>query len=601
MDIITKSYFDEFKKLYGYETLAESDAFELFAIYCVASKYIKSETLSKDILEDIKIGNGNDWGIDGFIIIVNGKIVTSKKVVDDLLVANDNIAVQVVLIQAKTSSNFDVSKLCMALNGIEYLMKDVLGEGNLPISNDDLTEYRNLLKYIYSHSSDFTDNLNPKLYGYYICCGNYAGQEDFESPKRKTIAFVDQTDLTQSFEYLFVDRKGIVNYYKDTKSKLEAVVNIEQKLTLPKVNGISDAYLCILPYKELNKLFVSDDKIIQEVFYDNVRSYQGMNQVNRSITDSLKHGNIDLFTAMNNGVTIIAKKIKPTGHDIRLVDYQVVNGCQTCHVLFQNRYLSGIENLKVAVKLIASEDKEIRDKIIVGNNSQTEVKREQLVSLLDSQRYIEDYYNAQNKYEKLYYERRSKQYKNDDAKVPLNKVITIPTQILAFVSMFMSAPDKVRGYYGSIVDEFEKNGKKVFTPETNPAYYYTCSLASYKMTEMFSNGVLERKYKKIKFHMLLAFRLMCESMPLPAFNSNKSQSYCDHLCEILCNEERCKTGFIAAAKLVDTALNRQPNDSDSMKESFTSKIMELAERANQINHNKRLNTEKLGKLIGVGE
>lgn len=601
MDIITKSYFDEFKKLYGYESLAESDAFELFAIYCVASKYIKSETLSKDILEDIKIGNGNDWGIDGFIIIANGKIVTSKKVVDDLLAVNDNIAVQVVLIQAKTSSNFDVSELCMALNGIEYLMKDVLGEETLPKSNEDLTVYRNLLKYIYSHSSDFTDNLNPKLYGYYICCGNYAGQEDFESPKRKTIAFVDQTDLTQSFEYLFVDRKGIVNYYKDTKSKLEAVVNIEQKLTLPKVNGISDAYLCILPFKELNKLFVSDNKIIQEVFYDNVRSYQGMNQVNRSITESLKHGNIDLFTAMNNGVTIIAKKIKPTGHDIRLVDYQVVNGCQTCHVLFQNRHLSGIDNLKVAVKLIASEDKEIRDKIIVGNNSQTEVKREQLVSLLDSQRYIEDYYNAQNKYEKLYYERRSKQYKNDDIKVPLNKVITIPTQILAFVSMFMSAPDKVSGYYGSIVAEFEKNGKKVFTTETNPAYYYTCALASYKMTEMFSNGVLERKYKKIKFHMLLAFRLMCESMSLPAFNSNKSQLYCDHLCDILCNEERCKIGFIAAAKLVDTALNRKPNDSDRMKASFTRKIMELAARANQINHNKKVNKEKFGESLGDGE
>ena len=92
--------------------------------------------------------------------------------------------------------------------------------------------------------------------------------------------------------------------------------------------------------------------------------------------------------------------------------------------------------------------------------------------------------------------------------------------------------------------------------------------------------------------MLLAFRLMCESTSLPAFNSNKSQVYCDHLCEILSNEERCKTGFIAAAMLVDTALKRQPNDSDRMKESFTKKIMELAARANQMNHNKRQNVQQ---------
>lgn len=583
MDIITKSHFDEFKKLYGYEDLSDSDAFEFFSIYCIASKYIKSETISKDILDDIKIGDGNDWGIDGFLIIVNGKIVTDKKVVDDLLEANGSISVQIVLIQAKTSINFDVSELCMALNGMEYLIKDVLGESPLPYCNSDLQDYLELVKYIYGHSSDYKDNKNPLMHGYYVCCGNYNRQEDFESPKRKTLAYINQSDLVESCDFEFVDRKSIVNYYKATKSKLEAVINIEQKLTLPKVEKISDAYLCILPYEELTKLFVIDGKISQEVFYDNVRSFQGMNQVNKSITESLKAGNIDLFTAMNNGITVIARKIKPTGHDIRLIDFQIVNGCQTCNVLYLNRHIPGIESLKVAVKLIASEDKEIRDKIIVGNNSQTEVKREQLVSLLESQRYIEDYYNAQSKYEKLYYERRSKQYKNDEAKVPLNKVITIPNQILSFVSMFMGAPDKVRGYYGSIVEEFEKNGKKVFSTDTNPAYYYTCALASFKMTEMFSNGILNRNYKKIKFHMLLAFRLMCEKTPLPAFNSNKSQAYCDHLCEILSNQERCKQGFLAALKLVDTALKRSPNNSDRMKESFTRKIKELAARANEVN------------------
>lgn len=587
MDIITRSHFEEFIKIYGYESISENDAFELFAIYCIASKYIKSETISKDILDDIKIGNGGDWGIDGFLIIVNGKIVTDKVVVDDLLKANGSISVQIVIIQAKTSGNFDASELCMALNGMEYIIKDILGESQLPNSNADLQEYRDLLKYIYSHSSDYTDNKNPQMHGYYVCCGTYNEQEDFETPKRKTINYINQSDLVETCDYEFVDRKRIVNYYKDTKSKLEVVINIEQKLTLPKVDRISDAYLCILPYSELTKLFVLDGKITQEVFYDNVRSFQGMNQVNKSITESLKAGNIDLFTAMNNGITVIAKRISPTGHDIRLIDYQIVNGCQTCNVLYLNRTIPGIENLKVAVKLIASEDKEIRDKIIVGNNSQTEVKREQLVSLLDSQRYIEDYYNSQKKYEKLYYERRSKQYKNDDTKVPCNKVITIPNQILSFVSMFMGAPDKVRGYYGSIVDEFDKNGKKVFSTETNPAYYYTCALASYKMTEMFSNGTLSRKYKKIKFHMLLAFRLMCEPYTLPAFNSNKSQAYCDHICEILCDEERCKLGFTAALQLVNTALKRNPTDSDRMKSSFTNKIKELAALANQYRSDKK--------------
>lgn len=592
MDIIVKSHFDEFKRLYGYENIPESVAFEAFSIYCVTSKYIKSETISKDILENIRIGAGEDWGIDGMLIIINGKVVSNKKIVDDLLAANGEIAVQIILIQSKTSTSIDLGEVCKALNGMEDISRDILGEEPLPPCNQDLTEYRDLVKYIYSHSSDFKDNKNPSMEGYYVFCGVYNNGEEFESPKTKTKQFLLQTDLVETCDFNFIDRKELIRLYKDTKSKVNVKINIEQKLTLPKVDKISDAYLCILPFDEICKLFINNDAIMQEVFYDNVRAFQGLNQVNKSMTESLKSGNIDLFTAMNNGITVIAKKIKPTGHDLELTDYQIVNGCQTCNVLFMNRNLPGINNLRVSVKLIASEDKDIKDKIIVGNNSQTEVKREQLVSLLDSQRYIEDYYNAQNKYIKLYYERRSKQYKNDVAKVPYNKIITIPNQIMSFVSMFLEAPDKVSGYYGRIVEEFEKNGKMVFAPETNPAFYYTCALASFRMTEMFAAGILDRKYRKIKFHTLLAFRLMCENMSLPQLNSNKAQAYCEHLCDILCDDNRCEAGFKAAITLVNFALGRKPTDSDRMSEAFTLKMKELAARANKINQERRENNNK---------
>lgn len=587
LDIVTKANFDEFINSFSLSETPEDIAFEKFSIYSIGSSFVKSETLSKSLLCDINIGGGCDWGIDGFLIIINGKVVTTKEAVDDLLKANGTISVKFIIIQAKRSLNFDAAELGMALDGIENLLRDVSGETCLPACNPDLSEYRELVKYIYSHSTDFTDGKNPRIYGFYVCCGIYNEQADFESKKKKAEDFINQTDLVESFEYKFVDKKGIVKFYKDTKAKPEVTINIEQKVSLPKVEHISDAYLCILPFAELKKLFISEDSIMQEVFYDNVRAFQGQNPVNRAISESLREGNTDLFTAMNNGITITAKKIHPTGHDIRLSDYQIVNGCQTCNVLYINRNLPKIDNVKVVVKLIASEDKEIRDRIIVANNSQTEVKREQLVSLLEVQRYIEDYYNSQNKYEKLYYERRSKQYRTSDHKVPNNKIITIPVQIQAFVSMILGAPDKVSGYYGSIVDEFDRNGKKVFSPDTNPALYYTCALASYKMTEMFANGTLDRSYNKIKFHILLAFRLMCEKKSIPQFNAHDVQDYCDHLCTILCDDVRCKDAFLAAAKLIDCALKREPKDGDRMNESFTKKMKELAARANELNKQKK--------------
>ncbi len=111
--------------------------------------------------------------------------------------------------------------------------------------NPELTDYRDLVKYIYSKSSDFFDGKNPLLYGYYVCCGIYNGQADFEAKRKKSIDKVLSQELVSEYDYFHIDRKSLINLYKDTKSKPEVVINIEQKLTLPKVEKISDAYLCI--------------------------------------------------------------------------------------------------------------------------------------------------------------------------------------------------------------------------------------------------------------------------------------------------------------------------------------------------------------------
>lgn len=490
MDIIIKSHFTDFKSQYGYEDKNESEAFELFCIYCVASKYIKQESITTNILEDINIGNGGDWGIDGLIILVNGQVVFNKEIVDDLLKANGSLSVQIILIQAKTSTSFKVAELGQTLEGAQNILREVRDEicdKQLPKCNEDLKRNRELIKYLYSKCAYFRDGINPKMNIFYITCGAYESQSDFVSKQTSAKEIAEATDLISDYNCQLLGSREIVNLYKETKKRNEVSLRIEQKLSLPEVPRIEDSYLCLLPFNELCKLFIdADGNLINDVFYDNIRAFQGDNTVNRKMKESIKSGNIDLFAAMNNGITVICRKSKVTGLSMNLSDFQIVNGCQTCNILYLCKEVDGIERLKVSVKIIVSSDKEIRDKIIVANNSQTEVKQEQLVSLLETQKQIEDYYNAQNEFEKLYYERRSKQYKNGNVQVPQYKVITIPNQIQSFVSMMMGEPDKVCGYYGSIVEEFEKTGRKIFASDTKPDLYYTCALASYKMGQAFN-------------------------------------------------------------------------------------------------------------------
>lgn len=577
MDIVTKSFLDQFKDQYGYSNLEDSQIFELFSIYCIASQYIRSETINKDLLDDLNIGNGGDWGIDGILLIVNGRIVTSIQEVDDLLSANNILQIKIIVIQAKTSEQFKVNELGQELDGIEYILKEIYQNSDVPNCNEHLDSYRNIIKYIYTKSAYFDSGENPKVILYYVTCGDYKEQKDHEAKINKTKDSIEQLGLTSLFKCYLLGKKDIINYYKQTKSKIETTIKVDHKIPFPDIKYVDESYLCLIPFSEYKKLITDNGKINKAVFYDNIRAFQGDNVVNKAMASSLKEKDINLFSAMNNGITVIAKKIKATGTNLFLSDYQIVNGCQTSHVLYQNQNMEGIENLMLTVKIVSSNNKEIRDKIIIGNNSQTEVKREQLVSLLDTQKMIEDYYNAQTKFEKLYYERRSKQYRFEETKIPSYKVITIPFQIQAFISMILGKPHMVRGYYGSIVDRFDKTGIKVFATDTHPALYYTSALACFKMSECFSNKIIDSKYKKVKFHILLAFRLMCEKTSKPTNNrDSKIQEYCDHLCNILCDKQKNQIAFEAAVKMLDTILQRDPLDSDGTNKNLTDNIFKLS-------------------------
>ena len=588
MYIITKSHFEDFITAYGYESLPENESFEKFAIYCITSKYISNQTITKSLIDDINIGNGGDWGIDGLLIVVNGRIITTTQDVDDMLVANGYLDVQFVFIQAKTEEKVSVGELGKALDGVEYVFREIAGEKELPPANADLIEYRKVINHIYKHSAKFKEGKDASCNFYYVYTGKYRAQDDFTARLKKSKDSIDNLHLTAPFVPDIIDRDSIVDYYKDTKSKNKITIQVEQKLDMPTVEDIQESYLCLIPFSEFKKLYIDEnDRMMSSVFYDNVRDFQGMNPVNNAMSYSLRSGELGLFTAMNNGITVVVKTFNKVGKDFNLNDYQIVNGCQTCNVLYINRKIPNIDNLMLSVKIIASKHKPTTDKVIIGNNSQTEIVREQLVSLLKIQHTIEDYYNAQKNFERLYYERRSKQYKNTETAVPQDKVITIAAQTKAFISMMMGEPHNVGGYYGSIINQYNGKGKAIYTEATHPAYYYTCALADYKLNEMFSRHIIDKKYKRVKYHLLYAYRLMCENGKFKGLSSNNSQDYCDHICQKLCDATKCKESFKAAVVLLEKVLGREPNDTDGNRADLTQSLNKTIAKINQINIKKK--------------
>ena len=126
------------------------------------------------------------------------------------------------------------------------------------------------------------------------------------------------------------------------------------------------------------------------------------------------------------------------GDQIEIYDYQIVNGCQTSYVLFDNRDILRDDSF-VMVKLIEVTNEDVSDRVIYTTNRQTEVKSEAFVATKHFHKRLQDYYDAVSNPYRLYYERRSKQYDLNDG-ISKNRVITLTQQIQSYLAMFLNEP-----------------------------------------------------------------------------------------------------------------------------------------------------------------
>ncbi len=352
---------------------------------------------------------------------------------------------------------------------------------------------------------------------------------------------------------------------------------------IPEIPGVKEAYLGLLPATEFVTLL--DDGtggILKSIFYDNVRDWQDYNPVNAEIKATIENADQKaLFAIMNNGVTVIAKTLRATGNRFHIEDYQIVNGCQTSHVLFDNRALLD-ETVMVPLRLIATDDEEVAAAIVKATNRQTEVKEEQLIALSDFQKKIEAYFQTFPEARKLYYERRSRQY---GASLGIEKTrIATPTNLIrAYASIFFGEPHRTTRSYRLLLQQL---GKTIFGPEDRPEPYYYAASAQYRLEFLFRNGVLSAKYKPARYHILFAAHSLLTAAAPPRPNSNEMARYCDPLSEAMWDAERAAGVFTAAAAIVEDAAEGDFRRDQIRTEPFTEEVLKrcAAARAESASH-----------------
>ncbi|MDX6444066.1 MAG: hypothetical protein QOH71_1140 [Blastocatellia bacterium] len=383
------------------EGLPSQERDEVFEFF-VLEELLKDYDLSRDEIESGWIDGRDDGGIDGFYILINGRLLEDA---DDFVWPRSNAAIDVWLFTCKHHSTFLQAPLDKILATIQELFDLSLGSSELRGSySDDLLEFRALFHFAYRRLSIGRPMI--KFNVVYASRGDSTLVGESVAARARQIENLISTLFSScSVQFQFIGAAELVEFHRKSK---------RFSLDLPFLEHLAtgkDSYVLLVRLEDY-WTFVSDDngQLRRYLFDSNVRDYLGTNQVNEDISRSLADATAPDFWWLNNGVTILATNATVPGKTIQLQDIQIVNGLQTTETIhrhFQDGSTSSRDRA-LLVKIIVSSDAQARDRIIRATNNQSPVEVSALHATDKIQRDIEEILERHD----WYYERRRNYYRN---------------------------------------------------------------------------------------------------------------------------------------------------------------------------------------------
>ena len=546
MNKIIENFLEIHKKEYSIESLKPDIAFEHFVNKCIINKYSNERFDPSDIMTD-----PGEKGLDGVAICVNGRVVTTEDELESIFEETKIIDVHFIFTQSKTAEHFDGDEIGTFIYGVKafFAEKDLR-----PQTNEKMENLIAIKAAIYAHSIDMTTS--PVLDMYYVCCGKWDDCNGLTARINLDIQPLIESQNFGAVNFFTYDSEKIITTYKELKKKVSRSFVMEKKVVFPTIEGVKQAFLGLVRCKDfISILSDSDNNMLTNIFEDNVRDFQGYNIVNSEIQDTFRNSSDQArFGLLNNGITIVAKRITPTGDSIEIYDYQIVNGCQTSYVMFDNReYLN--DNSYVMIKLIEVIDEDVSDRVIFTTNRQTEVKSEAFIATKHFHKRLQDYYDAIPNPYRLYYERRSKQYDLNDT-ISKNRVITLTQQIQSYLAMFLNEPHSTHRYYGELLRAYNN---RLFLDTDDYEPYFCSAYFSYYVDLQIRNNFLDRSYKKFKFHIICAMRTLIAGSSVVFGQARQQQKICKKLWDVIKNEADMKRILNAATTCLDSAFRECPD------------------------------------------
>jgi hypothetical protein len=538
MDRITTSLLEAFSKANGIAALSEETRFEHLTAYLAIRRHFSRALDTKDVV----VGKGGDTGLDAIAVLVNGALIIDVDEVQEMLEQNGYLEATFIFVQAERTAGFDGAKIGTIGNGVV----DFFSTTPKMDRNGDVKDAAEIMTAVFDRSATF--RRRPSCRIYYVTTGNWNNQDKNLNGRRDTvIGDVKALEMFDETEFRCLGADDIHRLFQANQNAISRTFQFENKVEIPKIPGVELSFLGYLPATRFVPLISDEagDGVLGSIFYDNVRDWQDYNVVNSAMRETIVSDKKARFVLMNNGITIIAKTLKQAGSNFTIEDFQIVNGCQTSNVIFDQRNNLD-ESMMIPLRLICTKDEDVIESVVFATNQQTELKPEQLYARTEFAKTLEKYFDTFKEPNRLYYERRDGQY--DRLPVERGRIVATQTSIKTFAAMFLDEPHTSAKSYKTLR---ARVGGDIYVKGHRLEPYYVAALAAYKLELQYRSQKIPSTHKPARYHLLLAVRLLMDPMPLPWMNSKDIEKRCNAMVAILSDNDKSDATFKQARDVID--------------------------------------------------
>jgi hypothetical protein len=553
---IINARFKRFKELYDIKDLPDGESFEKFVNHTILSAH-QPDAFGADgeLFDTVCVGGRDDMGIDGLAIKVNGLFVRSVEDAKDILDKFRRATVEIIFIQSKYKSKFDSGEFNKFIAGV----RDFLQENHKQPMNDKIKSMLAIKDFLLSEDVVFIWEKNPNVRIYYVAMGKWRNSPHHIALADQWKEDIQKLNTFEDPQAHFVDSDALKEICDSNENKFSASIDAIDTMSLTEVKNVDDSCILICYASEFAKILTTSDKVIRKsLFNDNVRDYQGTNNVNSEIEDTIREDPAK-FILLNNGITVVCDEFISSNRRITLKNPQIVNGCQTSHVLFYAKEKGlDVGKIPLSIKVISTKDIDVTNQIVRGTNRQNIVYDEAFETTKKFHKDLEEFFNAVSlDYEKIYYERRSKQYHHNPLIKQTEKInIRVLTQ--SYIAMFLNKPHLSHRHESKLLKEFANS---IFQEVHSMLPYFTSSLTFYKLEKLFRNNIFERKeYYSYRSHLMMVFRELISGNCPNIYSEKAIDKHCEGVLAVLKNDKETETYFRKAIEVFSKCKNIWVNE-----------------------------------------